>query len=188
MEEPEPDAYAELRKFLTTLRSELDEALREHEEWFGDLHEQFRAAWSELQAQHHFEEAVAALNPARMSEEDLRRRGLTEEDLRRRGLTGQQLALKMALFNSARERFHKADARGGRMRGLRNRARRRFPRAASFLASLSSSIRGLAGPAHWFGAFLDVADKILESLIDVLPGGEAIKEFKDAVKAVVSAV
>jgi hypothetical protein len=175
VEAPAPQPHDELRRFLTMLEDELGAALQRHPEWFGDYHERFRVAWSEVKPL--LSDARDALDPTK----------LTETQLRDQGLTGAQLQLKMALLDGAAQRLHDAETRSGPATGLRARFRARFPRAASFLGRLAGRISDVAGPAHWFGAFLDVANTILKSLVGVLPIAEPIREFKDAVKAVVSA-
>ena len=171
-----PSPHAELRRFFKVLEQELDHVLERHPKWFGAYLDQFVAAWSEVKP--YFGDARDALDQKKVS----------EDDLRRQGLTGSQLALKMAMFDGARNRFHKADSPNSASAGIRGRIRRRFPRVTSFFEGLSGRIPGIAGPAHWFGAFLDIANNILKSILGVLPIAEPISEFKDAVKAAVSAV
>jgi hypothetical protein len=171
----------ELQRFLRSLEDELDQVLDRHPEWFASFWQQFYDAWREVRP--YVGEAHDALDPARAQSEE----GVSEEDLKRQGLTGAQLKLKMALFDEARDRFHNADRPGGPTGRLRASIRRRFPRLGSLFDRLAGGMSRMAGPAHWFGAFLDVSNTILKSLIGVLPVAEPIREFKDAVKSVVSA-
>lgn len=91
----------------------------------------------------------------------------------------------MALLDHTVTRLHDPQPRD-RPAGSVGALRRRFPKTSAAVDRSTARIKRLATGAHWFGAFLDVANNILKSLGAVVPV-EGIREFKDAVKAVVSA-
>jgi hypothetical protein len=151
----EPRPQDQLRRFLDTLHDELQWALDRHPEWFGRRHREFIDAWRELQER--FEAA---------------RRGLEEVDpdaLAREGLTGAQLRLKLALFDDALDHLRGSSPPGDGPRGPLARLRRLLGRRR--------------GVARLFDKLLEVANVILDSLGDVIPGAGAIGEFKDEVKS-----
>lgn len=110
---------------------------------------EFQAAWLEVGPQ--FDDARAALET------------VSETQLREHGLTGDQLRLKMALLDHALERLHDPQPPDSPTRSV-GALRRRFLKAASRFDSLTARVRQQATRAHWFGAFLDVANNILKSL------------------------